>query len=326
MPVFGRGRCVLFWGFGRNFSWDFNRGRGAVVASELDQTMARSAALVEAAIDRILPATERSEAPLWNAMRYGALGGGKRLRPFLVLESAALFGVEVEYALRAGVAVELIHCYSLIHDDLPAMDNSDLRRGRPTVHRQFNEAVAVLAGDGLLTLAFEVLADIATHPDPVVRVALVTALAQAAGPAGMVGGQMIDLVAETTQFDLPEIMRLQQGKTGALICYSAEAGAILAGAGASERAALRAYAQDIGLAFQIADDLLDVEGSAEIVGKPVGADAVAGKATFVSLLGIEGARTEAQRLADRAAAHLAPFGVRAANLTAVASFIVNRNA
>ncbi len=290
--------------------------------------MARAASLVESAIDRLLVPTVRPEAPLWDAMRYGSLAGGKRLRPFLVMESSGLFGVADEHALRAGMAVELIHCYSLIHDDLPAMDNSDLRRGRPTVHKKFNDAVAILAGDGLLTLAFEVLADPATHPDPAVRVALVAALAAAAGPAGtgMVGGQMIDLVAETTQFDLAEIIRLQEGKTGALIGYSSEAGAILGGAGASERGALRAYARDIGLAFQIADDLLDVEGSAEVVGKPVGADAAAGKATFVSLLGVEGARQEASRLADRAAASLDIFGARADTLKAVARFIVTRNA
>lgn len=296
------------------------------MTSQLTEAMARAAALVEAEIDRLLPPTTRSEAPLWDAMRYGSLGGGKRLRPFLVLESAGLFGVDQGHALRAGVAVELIHCYSLIHDDLPAMDDSDLRRGRPTVHKKYDEAVAILAGDGLLTLAFEVLADPTTHPDPAVRVALVTALAKAAGSEGMVGGQMIDLVAETTRFDLAETTRLQEGKTGALICYSAEAGAILAGAGPTEREALRAYARDIGLAFQIADDLLDVEGTADVVGKPVGADAAAGKATFVSLLGIEGARSEAAKLADRAADRLSVFGERAANLQAVARFIVTRNA
>ncbi len=296
------------------------------MASQLEQAMAQAAASVEAAIDRLLVPTVRPEAPLWDAMRYGALGGGKRLRPFLVLESSGLFDVAPEHALRTGVAVELIHCYSLIHDDLPAMDNSDLRRGRPTVHKQFNEAVAVLAGDGLLTMAFEVLADPATHPDPSVRSALVTALAVAAGPSGMVGGQMLDLVAETTTFDLAETTRLQEGKTGALIRFSAEAGAILGLAGAEPHQALGRYARDIGLAFQIADDLLDVEGSADAVGKPVGVDAAAGKATFVSLLGVAGARAEAERLADRAASHLDVFGVRAANLQAVAHFIVHRNA
>ncbi len=298
------------------------------MASPLEQAMARAASLVESAIDRLLAPVARSEAPLWDAMRYGSLAGGKRLRPFLVMESSSLFGVAEDHALRTGMAVELIHCYSLIHDDLPAMDNSDLRRGRPTVHKKFNEAVAILAGDGLLTLAFEVLADPATHPDPAVRVALVAALAAAAGPAGtgMVGGQMIDLAAETSQFDLAEIIRLQDGKTGALIKFSSEAGAILGGAGALEREALRSYARDIGLAFQIADDLLDVEGSAEIVGKPVGADAAAGKATFVSLLGVEGARQEATMLADRAAASLDLFGARADCLKAVARFIVTRKA
>ncbi|MEI6985400.1 MAG: polyprenyl synthetase family protein [Rhodospirillaceae bacterium] len=286
--------------------------------------MTRAAALIEAGLDRLLEATTRSEAPLWDAMRYGSLAGGKRLRPFLVLESAALFGVGPESALRTGMAVELIHCYSLIHDDLPAMDNSDLRRGKPTVHKKFNEAVAILAGDGLLTLAFEVLADPATHPDPAVRAELVTALAVAAGPSGMVGGQMLDLIAETTCFDLAEITRLQEGKTGALIGFSAEAGGILGLAGTPERAALRSYASDIGLAFQIADDLLDIEGTAETIGKPVGADSR--KATFVSLLGAEGARERAILLADRAAGHLDLFGNRAANLKLVAHFIVNRKA
>jgi len=288
--------------------------------------MARAAERVEAVIDRLLPATTRHEAPLWQAMRYGSLGGGKRLRPFLVLESSRLFDVPEERALRVGAAVELIHCYSLIHDDLPAMDNSDLRRGRPTVHKQFNDAVAILAGDALLTLAFEVLADPATHPDPEVRTQLVSALAKAAGPAGMVGGQMLDLVAETTTYDLDEVIRLQQGKTGQLIAFPCIAGAILGGGSEAQRAALWRYAEALGLAFQIADDLLDVEGSEEVVGKSVGRDQQAGKATFVSLLGIEPARARARALVDDAARLLDGFGDKAATLKAVASFVVERRA
>ncbi|CAK0745830.1 geranyl diphosphate/farnesyl diphosphate synthase [uncultured Gammaproteobacteria bacterium] len=286
--------------------------------------MARTAALVEATIETLIPADSRSEAPLWAAMRYGSLGGGKRLRPFLVLEGASLFGLSADQAIRAAAAVELIHCYSLIHDDLPAMDNSELRRGRPTAHRQFNEAVAILAGDGLLTMAFEVLADVRTHPDAVVRCELVAALAKAAGANGMVGGQMIDLVAETTPFEIEETSRLQRLKTGALIEFSAEAGAILGRAAPAERQALVDYARDLGLAFQIADDLLDVEGDAAVIGKPAGRDAAAGKATFVSLLGVDRAREQAQILATRAAAHLDMFGDRAQMLKSVARFVVDR--
>lgn len=296
------------------------------MADSLQQAMTETAARVETMLDALLPASDRPDAPLWAAMRYGSLGGGKRLRPFLVLESAALFGIAGDSALRTAAAVELIHCYSLIHDDLPAMDDSDLRRGRPTVHKQFDEAVAILAGDGLLTFAFEVLADPRTHPDPGVRCQLVTRLAEASGPNGMVGGQMLDLIAETTTFDLAETTRLQQKKTGALIAFAAEAGGILGGADARGRAALAGYARDLGLAFQIADDLLDAEGSEAATGKPVGRDAAAGKATFVSLLGLERARSEASHLADSAAAHLEVFGARAQTLKAVARFVVERQA
>jgi len=294
------------------------------VTTKLEQAMSATGARVEALMSGLLVVHEGPEQTLWAAMRYGCLNGGKRLRPFLVCESARLFGAADVPALRTAAAVELIHCYSLIHDDLPAMDNSDLRRGRPTVHRQFNDAVAVLAGDGLLTMAFEVLADPETHPDPGVRCALVAALAGAAGPVGMVGGQMMDLVAETTRFDLAETTRLQRGKTGALIGFSAEAGAILGEARPDERAALGAYARDLGLAFQIADDLLDVEGSAVDIGKPVGQDAAAGKATFVSLLGIGEARARAAALADQSARHLDRFGDKADHLRAVARFVIER--
>jgi farnesyl diphosphate synthase len=218
----------------------------------------------------------------------------------------------------------MVHAYSLIHDDLPAMDNSDLRRGRPTSHKRFDEATAVLAGDGLLTMAFEVLADPDTHGDPAVRIELVAALTAAAGAAGMVGGQMIDLIAEKQPLDIGAITRLQRMKTGALIAFSCEAGAILAKAAAELRLALRGYAHDLGLAFQIADDLLDIEGSSAETGKPVGADAAAGKATFASILGIERARAQAELLINQAVAHLDLFEERAELLRQVARFVVNR--
>jgi farnesyl diphosphate synthase len=258
-------------------------------------------------------------------MRYSALSPGKRLRPLLVLASSRLFGVAGRSALQVAAAIEMVHAYSLIHDDLPAMDNSDLRRGRPTCHKEFDDATAVLAGDGLLTMAFEVLSHPDTHGDPAVRCELVSALAIAAGGAGMVGGQMIDLLAEKLpDLDIGAITRLQRMKTGALIAFACEAGALLAKAPAEPRTALRGYAHDLGLAFQIADDLLDVEGSAEETGKPVGADAAAGKATFVSILGTERARAQAELLVDQAVAHLDLFGQRAELLRQVARFVVNR--
>jgi farnesyl diphosphate synthase len=257
-------------------------------------------------------------------MRYSALAPGKRLRPLLVLASARLFGVARRSALQVAAAIEMVHAYSLIHDDLPAMDNSDLRRGRPTCHKAFDEATAVLAGDGLLTMAFEVLSHPDTHGDPKVRCELVAALAMAAGGAGMVGGQMIDLIAETQTLDIGAITRLQRMKTGALIAFSCEAGAILAKAPPELHQALRGYAHDLGLAFQIADDLLDVEGSMNETGKPVGADAAAGKATFVSILGVERARAQAEVLVDQAVAHLDLFEQRAELLRQVARFVIDR--
>jgi len=290
----------------------------------LKAAMAEAAELVEQAIARLLPATDYPENRLYEAMRYGSLGGGKRLRPFLVLHSATLFGVNPNCALRAAAAVEMVHAYSLIHDDLPAMDDGDLRRGRPTVHRQFDEAAAILAGDGLLTFAFEVLADPATHEDPNVRCGLVAALAKAAGPHGMVGGQMLDLIAEHETFDIGTVTRLQRMKTGDLIAFSCEAGAILGKAGAPQRQALRAYAHDLGLAFQITDDLLDVEGTEAETGKSVGRDAAAGKATFVSILGRERARSQAEMLARQCAEHLEIFDGRADMLKAVAEYVVTR--
>jgi farnesyl diphosphate synthase len=271
------------------------------ISQELKSAMADVAGQIELTIGQLLPDTGFAEQKLFSAMRYGAMGGGKRLRPFLVVSSAQLFGVADQSAYRTAAAVEFIHCYSLIHDDLPAMDNSDLRRGKPTTHKQFDEASAILAGDALLTYAFEILSDPATHEDPNVRCALVTALAKASGANGMVGGQMLDLIAETTELDIGAITRLQRMKTGELIAFSCEAGGLLGKANGPHRHALRAFAHDLGLAFQIIDDLLDAEGSEAQTGKSVGRDEKAGKATFVSILGAERARAQANLLADQAA-------------------------
>jgi farnesyl diphosphate synthase len=290
----------------------------------VDEAAAVTVKLTDSIIDGLLRAPPELEARVYEAMRYSALAPGKRLRPLLVLASARLFGVARGSALQVAAAIEMVHAYSLIHDDLPAMDNSDLRRGRPTCHKAFDDATAVLAGDGLLTMAFEVLSHPDAHGDPAVRCELVSALAAAAGSAGMVGGQMIDLIAEKQPLDIGAITRLQRMKTGALIAFSCEAGAILAKASHDQRTALRGYAHDLGLAFQIADDLLDVEGSAEETGKPVGADAAAGKATFVSILGVERARAQADLLVEQAVAHLDLFEQRAELLRQVARFVVSR--
>ena len=289
-------------------------------SSALDE----AAKLTDAALERLLVAPPGLEARVYDAMRYSALAPGKRLRPFLVLAGAGLFGVARRCALQVAAAIEMVHTYSLVHDDLPAMDNSDLRRGRTTCHKQFDEATAVLAGDGLLTAAFGVLAHPDTHGDPAVRCELVSELAAAAGAAGMVGGQMIDLIAEHQSLDIGAITRLQRMKTGALIAFSCEAGAILAKAPGEARVALRGYAHDLGLAFQIADDLLDVEGSAAETGKPVGAGAAAGKATFVSILGADRARAQAELLINQAVAHLDLFEQRAELLREAARFVITR--
>jgi farnesyl diphosphate synthase len=288
--------------------------------------LAGAAKLTDAALDRLITVPAGLEARVFEAMRYAALAPGKRLRPFLVLASARLFGVSERSALQVAAAIELVHSYSLVHDDLPAMDNSDLRRGRATCHKVFDEATAVLAGDGLLTLAFEVLAHPDTHGDAAVRCELVSALAQAAGSSGMVGGQMIDLIAENRSLDIGAITRLQRLKTGALIAFACEAGPILAKASVEMRLALRGYAHDLGLAFQIADDLLDVEGSAGETGKPVGQDMAAGKATFVSILGVPRARDQAEHLIRQAMAHLDLFEERADLLRQAARFVVDRRA
>ena len=288
------------------------------------EALAGAVKLTDTALERLIPVPAGLEARVFEAMRYAALAPGKRLRPFLVLASARLFGVSARSALQVAAAIELVHSYSLVHDDLPAMDDSDLRRGRPTCHKAFDEATAVLAGDGLLTLAFEVLAHPDTHGDSAVRCELVSALAQAAGASGMVGGQMIDLIAENRSLDIGAITRLQRLKTGALIAFACESGPILGKASTEVRSALRGYAHDLGLAFQIADDLLDVEGSAGETGKPVGQDVAAGKATFVSILGRERARDQAELLVRQAVAHLDLFEERADLLRQAARFVVDR--
>ncbi|HEX9836873.1 MAG TPA: farnesyl diphosphate synthase [Alphaproteobacteria bacterium] len=286
--------------------------------------MAETAAAVDAVLDRVLPSAAGPEARLFEAMRFSTLGGGKRLRPFLVAAGARLFDVPPARAARAGAAVELIHSYSLIHDDLPAMDDDDLRRGRPSCHVQFDEATAILAGDALQALAFEVLADPETHPDAAVRSALVRGLAAAAGGRGMAGGQMIDLAAEGTSPGIALVSRMHAMKTGAIIGFACEAGAILGKAAEPQRRALGEYAKELGLAFQIADDLLDAEGKSDDIGKTAGKDAAAGKATFVSVLGLPGARARANQHARGAVERLAEFDARADLLRAVARFVVDR--
>jgi len=289
-----------------------------------DATIRETARLVEAALDGCLP---RGEGPLGrvaDAMRHGALDGGKRLRPFLLIAAADMFAAPRPRSVRAGCAVEMIHCYSLIHDDLPAMDDSDLRRGRPSVHKAFDEATAILAGDALLTQAFEILAGKETHPSAEVRCALALELARASGKAGMVGGQMIDIYAERKSFDLAGIEELQRLKTGALIRFSAVGGGLIGEAGEADIAALAAYADDLGLAFQIVDDILDATADAETLGKPAGQDAEMDKATFVKVLGAEGAKGKAKALVESAKAHLDRFSDRAEPLEGAADFVFRR--
>lgn len=291
---------------------------------DLEAVLAETTQAVESVLEALLPLPNGPEARVVDAMRHATFAGGKRLRPFLVVACADLFDVPRAQSLRAAAAIEMVHTYSLIHDDLPAMDDDDLRRGQPTVHVMFDEATAILAGDALLTRGFETLADPDTSSDPNVRADLVLALARAAGAQGMVGGQMIDLMTEGTSLNVGQITRLQQLKTGALIGFACEAGAILGQARLRERHALMAYAHDLGLAFQIVDDLLDVEGSTAALGKRAGKDEGRGKATFVSLLGISGARQQAGILANQAVGHLDMFGIKAGLLRALASFVTTR--
>ena len=296
-----------------------------VLPPALPDAIAAVAAEVDRCFDALLATPDDPRARLYDCMRHAAMNGGKRLRPLLTIATADLFGVDRDCSALVGTAVECIHVYSLIHDDLPAMDDDDLRRGKPTAHKAFDEATAILAGDCLHALAFEVLADPATHPDPFVRADLVLDLARASGPSGMAGGQMMDLEAEKTRFDLATVTRLQQMKTGALICAAVEAGAILGRVAPEGRTGLRGYAHDLGLAFQIADDLLDAEGDAAVVGKAVGKDADAGKETFLSLLGPDRAREQCRMLVDQAVAHLHSYGREADLLRAVAAYVVERD-
>lgn len=293
---------------------------------EFQKLLDQTALDVENTMKRLLPETDLPEAPLYEAMRYGTLGGGKRLRPFMLIQCAKLFGVDEMRARRVGAALEFLHCYSLIHDDLPAMDNSDMRRGKSSTHIEFDEATAILAGDALLTFAFEIISQEETHADPRVRIELVQMLAQAAGGHGMVGGQMLDLIGEGEEFDFGTISRMQRMKTGRLISFACEAGAVLGKASEVHRRALRNYANDLGLAFQVTDDVLDVESDASVLGKPANQDEAAGKATFVSTMGKEQAKQRAEMLVDQAIRHLKIFDNRADNLIELANYVLARRA
>ncbi len=272
---------------------------------KLQQAMEDCREKVARTMATMLPVTDSVESKLFDAMRYAVLNGGKRLRPFMVLESARVFGVDMGRARRVAAAAEMVHCYSLAHDDLPSIDNSDLRRGKPALHKAYDEATAILAGDALLSLAFEVIADVETHEDPRVRVELVQLLAGAVGMNGMIGGQMLDLIGEEQEFDVGTISRLQRLKTGKLIAFCCEAGAILGRANPAHRQSLRNYAHDLGLAFQVTDDLLDDISTQEEAGKPVGKDGK--KSTFVTTMGIEQAQARAEMLVEQAVSHLRVF-------------------
>jgi farnesyl diphosphate synthase len=310
---------------------EFSMTTSTASTQDFNKLLDATAADTEALLDRLL--SERPEQGeiarphrLIEAMRYSSLNGGKRLRPFLTVASAAMFDVPRKGALLAGAALECIHCYSLIHDDLPSMDNSDLRRGRPTSHKKFDDATAILAGDSLLTLAFDIITRDEVHSDPTVRLLLTRALARAAGIGGMAGGQIMDLAGEGRFGDkeTPDVAKLQQMKTGALLKYGCIAGALLGQASKEQYAALDAYGHAFGEAFQIADDLLDVEGDAAALGKPAGQDAALGKTTFVTQLGIDGAKRRLQDLLKQADAALAPFGAKGDVLRAAARFVAER--
>jgi len=291
---------------------------------KLTTAIGAAASDVDSVLERVLPTPHGLHCRVHEAMRYAIFAGGKRLRPFLVLSSAGLFDIAPERALRVAAAIEAMHTYSLVHDDLPCMDDDDLRRGRPTTHRAFDEATAVLAGDALLTVAFEILSGEATHPSADVRCRLIARLAKAAGHDGMIGGQMIDMEAADRALDSADVVLLQQMKTGALFEFCCAAGPILAGAPQKDHDNLHAYARDFGVVFQITDDLLDVLSTAERTGKAVGKDRDQGKATLVSKLGVDGARAEAEKLARRAASALEPYGAKAENLRALPLFLLDR--
>jgi farnesyl diphosphate synthase len=306
-------------------------GKNTPFLARLDAIAAETEALLERLLASAPAGGEMARpARLIEAMRYASLGGGKRFRPFLVVESANLFNVPRHNALMAGAALECIHCYSLVHDDLPAMDNDELRRGQPTAHRKFDEATAILAGDGLLTFAFDLLSREDAHPDAAVRVELVSALSRAAGVGGMAGGQMLDLAAEgrfgPVSHGASDVRLLQAMKTGALLRFGCQAGGILGRASPAQRQALTRFGAAVGEAFQIADDLLDIEGDPALVGKSTGKDSAAGKATFASVLGVSGAKTRLRELVGEAEAALAPFGGAAAMLVEGAHFVAERRA
>ena len=299
--------------------------RIVAATAALNTLLTNCARQVEHLMDLLLSPVEGVEAQLAEAMRYSVFNGGKRLRPFIVQQSARLFGVDTRCATRVGVAVEFMHCYSLIHDDLPAMDDSDLRRGRPSCHKQYDEATAILAGDALQSLAFQILAEPETHADALVRCDLITTLAAAVGVRGMAGGQMLDLLAETSSFDGATVTRLQRMKTGEVFAFSATAGPILGRGSDAQIHALHSYAQKLGLAFQIADDLLDYEGAEDRIGKPGGQDAASCKATYVSILGPEGALTQARLLSEQAVRALDHWDEAADPLRAVARYAIERD-
>ena len=337
-PVSATGRVAASQ-FGRALCRSTGVWEQQLGSANFDDRLASAGKRVEQTLAELLAArSPHSElerpARLVEAMRHATLAGGKRLRPFLLLEAAQLFGADRRTPVRAAAAVELIHCYSLVHDDLPAMDDDDLRRGRPTVHRAYDEATAILAGDSLLTLAFDCLADERTDPDPAIRAALVLALARASGLGGMAGGQMLDLEAEgrfsahgsPLALQEAEILRLQAMKTGALLTASAEMGAIVGRAGDSGRVAMRRYGHFLRQAFQIADDLLDIEGDASTLGKSTQKDEAAGKATMAGILGVEKAKDRLTQLVTDANAALAPFGGKADMLKAAARFVAERQA
>lgn len=288
------------------------------------QDLEHKASLIEKTIDTLLPLPAGKSSRLFEAMRYATLGGGKRLRGYLVLSTAQLFDVPMERALRVAASVEMLHAYSLVHDDLPAMDNDDMRRGKPSTHRQFDEATAILAGDALQTMAFDVLASDQTHPDAHVRIELIKSFANASGAYGMVGGQMIDMESEGCTLSLDETRHLHALKTGCLIRYAAESGAILGQASSTLRHCIHSYGTNIGAAFQIADDILDVTATTQDLGKTQGKDNASGKSTFVALLKIDGARSEAVSLVEKAITDIASFGHAADCLRDLACYIINR--
>jgi farnesyl diphosphate synthase len=316
------------WGTMADKLQDAGPGSQGPDTSLLPRAIAASAKAVDATLDGVLPRPAGRQARVQEAMRYAITAGGKRLRPFLVLHSARLFGVDDTRSLRVGAAIEALHTYSLVHDDLPCMDDDDLRRGRPTTHIAFDEMTAVLAGDALLTLAFEILADARTHPSADVRCALIARLAEASGHSGMIGGQIIDMLAPSFikegSFGVEDVIDLQRRKTGQLFEFSCEAGPILGQADNETRARLRAYAEDMGVVFQITDDLLDVTSTAEKTGKAVGKDAEMGKQTLVTLLGLAGARAEAEKRARRAVEALGAYAARSPELSALPFFLLNR--